>query len=156
MQCGFFWKNPQLKGNECIWHEHLKLWFTSFKLLTGSFLLILWYIFLLLFFSANCLLKINIYHVGSLSLLRFSKNSQLNLIFSMTCYDVFMSLSLHKTPRVQPILTTTFISTSVAAVKASAAKIIPAAIFLRGLKDTDMPLPLARCANPLQGRALQL
>lgn len=35
------------------------------------------------------------------------------------------------------VRTTTLISTSVAAVKASAAKIIPAAIFLRGLKETQ-------------------
>lgn len=49
----------------------------------------------------------------------------------------------------QPIRTTTFISTRVAAVKASAAKIIPTAIFLRGLKDTDMSLALASRALTL-------
>lgn len=38
------------------------------------------------------------------------------------------------------ILTTTFTSTTVAAPKASAAKTIPAAIFLRGLKDTQSAL----------------
>lgn len=40
---------------------------------------------------------------------------------------------------VRMIRTTTFISTSVAAVKASAAIIIPAAIFRRGLQDTQSP-----------------
>lgn len=68
-----------------------------------------------------------------------------SIIFSLTCYyDVLHPRSLvydRDTADIQhhrgPIRTTTFISTSVAAVKASAAKIIPAAIFLRGLKDTQ-------------------